>query len=87
MTCVIIEDEDLLAKNLEKLLKEEGIDVLGYARSGKEALDLIEKVRPDFVLLDINLGDMTGFDILQRLKYRPYVIFTTAYSEYAVKAF
>lgn len=87
MTCVIVEDEELLAKNLEKMLKEEGIDVLGYAHSGKEAVDLIEKLQPDFVLLDINLGDLNGFDILQRLKYRPYVIFTTAYSEYAVKAF
>ncbi|MFN3691915.1 MAG: LytR/AlgR family response regulator transcription factor [Fervidobacterium sp.] len=87
MTCVIVEDEFLLAKVLEKMLKEEGVDVLGCAHSGKEAVILIEKLQPDFVLLDINLGDLTGFDILQRLKYRPYIVFTTAYSEYAVKAF
>lgn len=87
MTCVIVEDEELLARSLEKMVKEEKIDVLACVHNVKEAISIIENQKPDFLLLDINLGNLTGFDVLKELNYKPYVIFTTAYSEYAVKAF
>ncbi|WP_434223459.1 LytR/AlgR family response regulator transcription factor [Fervidobacterium gondwanense] len=87
MTCVIVEDEKLLALVLEKMLKEEGLDILGIASNAREAIEMINTKMPDLVFLDINLGEYDGFYVLENVKHRPYVIFTTAYSEYAVKAF
>ncbi|MGB9864884.1 LytTR family DNA-binding domain-containing protein [Fervidobacterium riparium] len=87
MTCVIVEDEKLLALVLEKMLKEEGLDILGIASHAREAIELIDTKMPDLVFLDINLGEYDGFYVLENIKHRPYVIFTTAYSEYAVRAF
>jgi len=87
MTCVIVEDEKLLALVLEKMLKEEGLDILGIASNAREAIEMINTKMPDLVFLDINLGEYDGFYVLENVKHRPYVIFTTAYSEYAVRAF
>ncbi|AMW33420.1 LytTR family DNA-binding domain-containing protein [Fervidobacterium islandicum] len=87
MTCVIVEDEKLLALLLEKMVKEEGLDVLGVAKDAEEAIAIINEKKPDIVFLDINLGEQDGFYVLEHVSHRPYVIFTTAYSEYAVKAF
>ncbi|MGB9796291.1 LytR/AlgR family response regulator transcription factor [Fervidobacterium gondwanense] len=87
MTCVIVEDEKLLALVLEKMLKQEGLDILGIASHAREAIELIDTKMPDLVFLDINLGEYDGFYVLENIKHRPYVIFTTAYSEYAVRAF
>lgn len=87
MTCVIVEDEKLLALSLEKMLKEEGLEVLGISADLEEAVELIDRLKPDILFLDINLGRSDGFEILRRIKHNPYIVFTTAYSEYAVKAF
>ncbi|WP_448376291.1 LytR/AlgR family response regulator transcription factor [Fervidobacterium sp.] len=87
MTCVIVEDEKLLAMVLEKMVKEEGLEVLGMAIDAEEAVRIIDDTKPDVVFLDINLGEHDGFYVLEHINYKPYVIFTTAYSEYAVKAF
>uniref|UniRef100_A0A7V4NGQ1 Response regulator transcription factor n=1 Tax=Fervidobacterium pennivorans TaxID=93466 RepID=A0A7V4NGQ1_FERPE len=87
MTCVIVEDEKLLAMVLEKMVKEEGLEVLGIAKDAEEAIRVINEKKPEIVFLDINLGEHDGFYVLQHINHKPYVIFTTAYSEYAVKAF
>lgn len=87
MTCVIVEDEKLLALSLEKMLKEEGLEVLGISADLEEAVKLIDGLKPDILFLDINLGRTDGFEILRKITHNPYIIFTTAYSEYAVKAF
>jgi len=87
MTCVIVEDEKLLAMVLEKMVKEEGLEVLGIAKDAEEAIRMIDEKKPEIVFLDINLGEHDGFYVLQHINHKPYVIFTTAYSEYAVKAF
>lgn len=87
MTCVIVEDEKLLALSLEKMVKEEGLEVLGISTDLEEAVELIDKLKPDILFLDINLGRSDGFEILRRITHMPYIIFTTAYSEYAVRAF
>lgn len=87
MTCVIVEDEKLLALSLEKMLKEEGLEVLGISADLEEAVELIDRLKPDILFLDINLGRSDGFEILRRINHNPYIVFTTAYSEYAVKAF
>ncbi len=87
MRCVIVEDEKIQAFMLEKLLKEEGIDVLAVENDAEVAIKSIDSLRPDVVFLDINLGAYDGFYVIERLSYKPYVVFTTAYSEYAIKAF
>jgi len=87
VTCVIVEDEKLLAMVLEKMVKEEGVEVLGMAIDAEDAVRIIDDTKPDVVFLDINLGEHDGFYVLEHITYKPYVIFTTAYSEYAVKAF
>src|SRR5208283_6220425 len=55
--------------------------------NGKEALDLIAKLVPDVIFLDIQMPGMTGFELLERLDDVPQVIFTTAYDQYAIQAF
>ncbi|ABS61093.1 LytR/AlgR family response regulator transcription factor [Fervidobacterium nodosum] len=87
MKCVIVEDEKLLAMVLEKMLKEEGIEVLGWADNVDEGIRLVDELKPDVLFLDINLGDKDGFYLLSKINHKPYVVFVTAYSEYAVKAF
>jgi DNA-binding LytR/AlgR family response regulator len=87
---LIVEDEEPAAARLEKLLKEVG--------SGVQVLDVIDSVEravnwfetndpPDLLLLDIQLADGLSFDIFKRVKVDSFVIFTTAYDEYAIKAF
>lgn len=87
MTCVIVEDEKLLALVLEKMVKEEGLEVLGIFDDVDKAVQFINELKPDIVFLDINLGSGDGFEVLRKINHKPYVIFTTAYSEYAVRAF
>jgi len=85
--CVIVEDEKLQALVLEKILKEFDVKVEAIATNAKEAIEVIENLKPNVVFLDINLGDADGFYVLERVAHTPYVVFTTAYSEYALKAF
>ena len=86
---VIIDDERLARKRITGFIVEleDEIKIVGEADTGKLAIELIEKERPELIFLDIQLPDMTGFDILSRISYRPKIIFTTAYQQYAIKAF
>jgi two-component system LytT family response regulator len=85
---VIIDDERLARAELRKLLAEfPEIEVLDEAANADEALEKIDLLQPDLIFLDINMPGKTGFDLLQELDKSPMVIFTTAYDEYAVKAF
>ncbi|MGD8414426.1 MAG: LytTR family DNA-binding domain-containing protein [Candidatus Latescibacterota bacterium] len=90
---LIVDDEAPARKRLKKLLdpmvKDNRVSIEGEAADGFEALDELEKKRFDVVFLDIQMPEMTGFDVLERLPEndRPIVIFATAHDEYAVKAF
>lgn len=87
---LIVEDNAFMATILHDMLDEYGseISVIDIAKSGNEALSLIAAVKPDVVFLDIELPDMTGFELLQQLKDIPFqTIFTTSHSHYAIKAF
>lgn len=88
-TALIIEDEYPARLRMNQLLEDhtDTIKILGEADTGKKAISLIEAKKPDVIFLDIQLPDMTGFDVLQRISYQPTIIFTTAYSEYALQAF
>lgn len=89
MNAIIIEDEELSANRLEKLVAEHtSIQVLATFYSVKSALLwLHENETPDLFFLDIQLGDGTGFDILDELNSYPRVIFTTAFDKYVLDAF
>ncbi len=87
---LIVEDNKLMATLLVDLLEgyEKEIEVIGLAKTGKEAINLIETLRPNVVFLDVELPDMTGFELLQRLTNINFqTVFTTAHSHYAIKAF
>jgi len=86
---IIIEDEAPARRLLNELLAGHAdlIRVSGEAGNGGDAIGLISQIKPEVVFLDIQLPDMLGLDVLKALSYHPYVIFTTAFEEYAIKAF
>jgi two-component system, LytTR family, response regulator len=87
---LIVEDNAFMATVLADLLQEatSGIAVTGIAHTGKEALRLIASLKPNVVFLDIELPDMTGFELLQQVDEINFqTIFTTSHSHYAIKAF
>ena len=88
MKIIIIDDEKLARSRLRRMLgKYDRVEIVGEARNGKEALALIENARPDVIFLDIRMPLLTGFEMLEKLDRSPYVIFTTAYDQYALQAF
>ena len=85
---IIIDDERLARNELKKLLLEfPEIEVIDEAANATEGIEKIETLNPDLIFLDILMPGKTGFDMLQELDRAPHVIFTTAYDEYALKAF
>jgi two-component system LytT family response regulator len=85
---IIIDDERLARNELKKLLLDfSEIEVIGEAANAQEGIEKIEQLMPDLIFLDIQMPGKTGFDMLQELERAPYVIFTTAYDEFALKAF
>ena len=85
---VIIDDERLARTELKKLLQDfPEVEVIGEASNAAEGLEKIENLSPDIIFLDIQMPGKTGFDMLTELEKAPHVIFTTAYDEYALKAF
>lgn len=85
---IIIDDERLARNELKKLLQEfPQIEVVDEAANAAEGIEKIELLNPDLIFLDIQMPGKTGFDMLQDLDKAPHVIFTTAYDEYALKAF
>jgi two-component system LytT family response regulator len=88
MTTLIIDDERLARSELKRLLKAHPqIQVLGEASDAEEALRKILQLKPDLLFLDIQMPGKTGFDLIRELPTLPKVIFTTAFDEYALKAF
>jgi two-component system LytT family response regulator len=85
---IIIDDERLARNELKKLLSDfPEIEVIGEAANAAEGIEKIEQLMPDLIFLDIQMPGKTGFDMLLELDRAPHVIFTTAYDEFALKAF
>src|SRR5213595_4027574 len=85
---IIVDDERLARTELKKLLQDfSDIDVVDEAANVDEGVEKIETQNPDLIFLDIQMPGKTGFDLLAELDKSPNVIFTTAYDEYALKAF
>jgi len=85
---IIIDDERLARNELKKLLLDfPEVEVIGEAANAAEGIEKIESLMPDLIFLDIQMPGKTGFDMLMELERAPHVIFTTAYDEFALKAF
>jgi len=88
MKAIIIDDERLARTELRKLLQDfPEVEVIDEAANADEGISKIDSLQPDLVFLDIQMPGKTGFDMLAELGRAPHVIFTTAYDEYALKAF
>lgn len=85
---MIIDDEPLARRIIREYLSgSETIEVIGECGDGFEGLKMIQDLHPDLVFLDIQMPKITGFELLELLPEAPYIIFTTAYDEFALKAF
>ncbi len=87
---IIVDDEQLARRGLKTLVdRHPDFTVVAVCRDGREAIARISELKPDLVLLDVQMPEITGFDVLTRLPADavPAVIFVTAYDEYAVRAF
>lgn len=87
-TTFIAEDEPLARETLRDAVQARPeLRLIGEAADGMSALEQINQLEPEVVFMDIQMPEMTGLEVLKRLKQRPRIIFTTAYDQYAVAAF
>ncbi|HEX8213359.1 MAG TPA: LytTR family DNA-binding domain-containing protein [Longimicrobium sp.] len=85
---VVAEDEPLARQRLRRFVERDPRLVLvGEAESGTAAVELIDRLAPDVVFLDVQMPECTGLEVLERAAHRPAPVFTTAYPEYALRAF
>jgi len=85
---LIIDDERNAREEIKLLLKSyPDVEIIGEAKNADDAKEQIDIKKPDLLFLDIQMPEKTGFDLLESLDNVPQVIFTTAYDQYAVKAF
>ena len=88
ISCLIIDDEALARKGLEKYVKEiDFLDLKGVCKNALEANSIISRESVDVLFLDIEMPMLSGIEFLKTIKSNPKVIFTTAYSNYAIESF
>lgn len=84
----MVEDEEPARRALlGQLADADWIEVVGEARDGREAVRLIDRHEPGLVFLDVRLPEMSGIEVLERIRHTPEIVFTTAYDRYALAAF
>ena len=86
LRCLIVDDNPRFGEEARSLLEQQGVSVVGVAASGDEAVRLAKKLIPDLALVDISLGEESGFDVARRLlnggnPHPPEVIFVSTYDE------
>lgn len=87
---LVVDDEPMARENLLALLKRDSeIEIVGQCKSGTEAVDVISRLRPDLVFLDVQMPGCDGFDVVEQLgpSLPRVVIFVTAHDHYAMRAF
>ncbi|HSL90380.1 MAG TPA: response regulator, partial [Ignavibacteriaceae bacterium] len=88
MKALIVDDERLARTELRRLLTPfSELEIVGEAANAEEAKQKIDELNPDLVFLDIQMPGKSGFELLEELDSVPKIVFTTAYDEYALKAF
>lgn len=88
LNVLLVEDEELARDLLKSYLKDHPeVNLIGECENGFEGVQKINELKPDLVFLDIQMPKITGFEMLQLLDHKPDIIFTTAYDQYALKAF
>lgn len=87
-SALLVDDEQAAHHAMQFLLKNyDRIKIIGQAYNGLQAVDMINRLKPDVIFLDIQMPGMNGFDVLKQLTYQPCVVFCTAYDQYALDAF
>ena len=88
MRTLIVDDEAPARERLRRMLAEiESVEIIGEAEDGVRAVEMIEALSPDLVLLDIQMPGLDGFGVIEALADPPPIVFVTAYDEYAIRAF
>ena len=85
---LVTDDEPIARRRIRRFLRaESNVEVIGEASNGREAIEAIRQHNPDLVFLDVQMPKLDGFEVLELLDPGPVVVFSTAYDEYALKAF
>jgi len=88
MRVLIVDDEPAARRRLALMLEELDVELAGEAENGVEALEMVERLQPDVLLLDIQMREVSGIDVARHIGApRPVIIFQTAHDHYAVQAF
>lgn len=88
LNVLIVEDEELARDLLKSYLSDHpAVNLIGECENGFEGVQKINELKPDLVFLDIQMPKITGFEMIQLLDHKPDIVFTTAYDQYALKAF
>ena len=87
-TVFIVDDESLARQVIRNYLKTyPDFSIIGECDNGKDAVEMIDSLSPDIVFLDIQMPELSGMEVIERLDVLPHIIFSTAYDEYAIRAF
>jgi two-component system, LytTR family, response regulator len=85
---VLADDDELSLKQLQRLLGSfPQVKVVGLAHDGREAVELVDRVQPDLIFVDVEMPGLTGFQVLQAIKHKPIAVVITAHSHYRQMAF
>lgn len=85
---IIVEDEEPARILISRFLSEfQNIEILGEFEDGFKGVKAINELKPDLVILDIQMPRLTGFEVMELAEHKPLVVFSTAYDQYAIKAF
>ena len=85
---IIIEDESPALRRISDLVEShQELQLIDQCMTGNEALEKIDRIKPELIFLDVHLPDISGLDVLKMVEHQPQVIFTTAYDKYAINAF
>src|SRR5262245_52574557 len=87
---LVIDDEPLARAMIHEMLAGDAdVEIVGDCANGREAIEAIERLRPDLLFLDIQMPDLGGFEVLEAIPddRAPYIVFVTAFDQFAVRAF